>query len=473
MMFRRVQTASVFWLLAAMFLPTLIHAQDALSDAEKKSTVENIDRMLRERYVFPEIAAKSADYVVKQFNDGQYENIVEREDFARQLTDDLQSINKDKHMRVRVREPRTVEQEDNDPLRARAHRNQEAIADNFGFYKVERLDGNVGYIDFRYFSGTPAARETAAAAMAFVSNCDALIFDMRKNGGGSPAMVQFICSYLFEQKTHLNSLYWRRGDVTEEFWTFDEIPGKKMPDVPAYVLTSSYTFSGAEEFSYNLQTQKRATLVGEVTGGGANPGGTIPVNEHYAIFIPTGRAINPVTQTNWEGTGVEPEIPTTAEEAFEKAYELARKAAQSYREARLAKLDRSLDHLRSELLKATEQFATGSAKKAAETVHQSLQAAAVAGLINEPSINQMGYQYLGEKNFLMAQQIFLYNVSAYPESFNVYDSLAESYMEDGKVDKAIRFYRKSLEINPENGNAIEMLAKMGVSWPIGENSSGQ
>src|SRR5262249_22574655 len=122
---------------------------------------------------------------------------------------------------------------------------------------------------------------------------------------------------------HLNSLYWRKGDRTEEFWTRKALDGKRYTGKPVYVLTSARTFSGAEEFAYNLQSRKRATIVGETTGGGAHPGGVRPINDHFAMFVPTGRAINPVTGTNWEGTGVKPDVAVRADEALETAHALA------------------------------------------------------------------------------------------------------------------------------------------------------
>ena len=131
--------------------------------------------------------------------------------------------------------------------------------------------GNVGYLDLRYFAAPWVAQPTATAAMAVLANADALIFDLRHNQGGMPGMVQFLCPYLFVERTHLNSLYFREGDRTDEFWTHD-VPGRRMPDVPVFVLTSAATFSAAEEFCYDLRTRERATLVGEQTRGGANPG---------------------------------------------------------------------------------------------------------------------------------------------------------------------------------------------------------
>jgi C-terminal processing protease CtpA/Prc len=160
--------------------------------------------------------------------------------------------------------------------------------------------------------------------MTFLANTDALIFDLRQNGGGDPEMVALISSYLFGDKpVHLNSLYWRKGDRTEDFYTKPNLVNKKFGDKDVYVLTSNYTFSGAEEFSYNLKNLKRATIVGETTGGGANPGGMFRLSEHFGAFIPTGRAVSPITKTNWEGTGVEPDVKAPKEQALKIAYLMA------------------------------------------------------------------------------------------------------------------------------------------------------
>src|SRR5262249_7175677 len=163
-----------------------------------------------------------------------------------------------------------------------------------------------------------AAAGPAAAAMNFLANTDALIVDVRRNGGGSPHGVALLCSYFFDETpVHLNSLYWRKGDRTEEFWTRKDVAGKRYTGTPIYVLTSGRTFSAAGEFTDNLQTRKRAAVVGETTGGGAHPGGMRWINEHFIMFVPSGRAINPVTKTNWEGTGVEPDVAVDADRALE------------------------------------------------------------------------------------------------------------------------------------------------------------
>jgi C-terminal processing protease CtpA/Prc len=189
--------------------------------------------------------------------------------------------------------------------------------DNYGFYRAERLPGNIGYLDFRYFHDAGEGGPTAIAAMNFLGNCDALIFDMRRNGGGEPSMIQLISSYLFDEPRHLNSFYIRAKDTIQQFWTSAYVQGRRMSNIDVYVLTSSFTFSGAEEFSYNLKNMKRGTIIGETTGGGAHPvEGHVFLNLNVEIGVPYGRAINPITHTNWEGVGVKPDIEVPASEAL-------------------------------------------------------------------------------------------------------------------------------------------------------------
>lgn len=292
----------------------------------RTQTIDSLFKDLNESYVFPESAQKMESDVRNRLKNGEYDKIASGQEFAKKLTDDLQAISKDKHLRVRF---------SNRVLPTRAQRSKPTPAEleeekmmmrinNYGFVKVENMRGNIGYIDLRGFMHPEFGAETVAAAMNFVNNSDALIFDLRQNGGGDPQMVALICSYLFGDKSvHLNDLYWRPGNRTDEFWTKPAVAGKKFGDKPVYVLTSNRTFSGAEEFSYNLKNLKRATIVGETTGGGAHPGGMFRLGDHFSAFIPTGRAISPITKTNWEGTGVEPDVKVPQEQALKTAYLLA------------------------------------------------------------------------------------------------------------------------------------------------------
>ncbi|KTF16038.1 S41 family peptidase [Pseudoalteromonas sp. H105] len=195
---------------------------------------------------------------------------------------------------------------------------------NSGFSKVEILKGNIGYIDFVGFAHLDELSEKkAAAALAFVEDTDAVIFDLRKNGGGSAVMIQFISTHFFDNKTHLNSFYSRKTGELTEFWTFDDIDGKKRPNVPIYVLTSDFTFSAAEEFAYNFQNLNRAKVVGESTGGGANPIHFFDLGNGFRASIPISKAVNPISKTNWEGDGVQPDVVIDADKSFDKAYKMA------------------------------------------------------------------------------------------------------------------------------------------------------
>jgi len=194
--------------------------------------------------------------------------------------------------------------------------------DNFGIRRVERLDGNVGYLDVRRVAVPANAGPAIAAAMELVMGTYALILDLRRNGGGAPEGVAFWCSYLFpeEDPAHLNDIFHADTGETRQFWALPYVPGSRYLDRPVYVLTSSHTFSGGEEFCYNLQALGRAELIGETTGGGAHPTRGFPVGGAVHMGIPFARAVNPVTGTNWEGTGVTPDVAVPEAEAYDVAY---------------------------------------------------------------------------------------------------------------------------------------------------------
>jgi C-terminal processing protease CtpA/Prc len=217
---------------------------------------------------------------------------------------------------------------------------------------VERLPGNVGYIDLRSFSPASVATDKAAEAMNSVADTDALLIDLRQNGGGDPAMVALMISYLLEgEPVHLNDFVGRDGSVQQQFWTSKEVAGTRYAGKDVYVLTSGFTFSAAEEFAYNLANLKRATLVGETTGGGANPVTFFELDERFRISVPTGRARNPITMTNWEGTGVTPDIAVPAKLALHTAH-LAALTKLAEREVANGAGDRrrvAIDQVRQEL----------------------------------------------------------------------------------------------------------------------------
>ena len=293
--------------------------------AERRTVIDGVLDRLKRAYVFPDTAVAMERAVRARQRRGEYERLTSARALADSLTAHLQAVSQDRHLRVRYSfEPLPAAPDDDHPdpeQRARARAFGQQV--NFGFERVERLDGNVGYLEIRSFGfEADDVAEAAAAAFTFLGHTDALIIDLRRNGGGSPFMVAYVSSYLFgPDSVHLNSLYWRPGDRMDDFYTRRTVPGTRFgPDKPVYVLTSRRTFSGAEEFAYNLQALRRATVVGDTTGGGAHPGGMQRVTDHFGVWVPTGRAINPITKTNWERVGVRPDVAVSSDQALVRAH---------------------------------------------------------------------------------------------------------------------------------------------------------
>ncbi|MEO8700954.1 MAG: S41 family peptidase [Kofleriaceae bacterium] len=278
---------------------------------------------LTEYYVYPAVAKKMVAALREHQKQGDYDAIVDATAFAPLLTEHLRAVSHDRHLRVEFSAMKVPEgdPEPSDAEKARFHERLEKM--NCGFQKAERLDGNIGYIKFDMFAEVDFCGAKATAAFAAIGAVDALIFDLRENGGGQPDMVAFISSYLFDKRTHLNDLYDRKQNKTTQYWTKPGVPGTKFPKQPVFVLTSKRTFSGAEEFSYNLKNLKRATIVGETTGGGAHPTTGKRLDDHFVLGVPFARAINPITKTNWEGKGVEPDVQVPADQALDTAKKLA------------------------------------------------------------------------------------------------------------------------------------------------------
>ncbi|MGE0129889.1 MAG: serine hydrolase [Blastocatellales bacterium] len=299
---------------------------DTVDAGTRAEVIEGAIKALNDAYVFPETAKKMEQAIRERMRRKEYDSIASASSFAATLTAHLQEVSKDKHLRV-IFDDGSRPMFGGGPNPAERERARMMSAKrNFGFEKVERLSGNIGYLDLRGFENPEFATDTAAAAMNFLANTDALIIDLRQNGGGSPETVAFISSYLFEKRTHLNDIYERPTNTTREFWTREDVPGKRYGDKPVYVLTSKRTFSAAEEFTYNLKNLKRATIIGETTGGGAHPVNARRLGKNFLITVPFARAINPITKTNWEGVGVKPDVETSAERALKVAHLAALKS---------------------------------------------------------------------------------------------------------------------------------------------------
>ena len=344
----------------ALLLPAAVlmaQAPDAalaapLTAAQKKTVVENLARQLAKNYVFPDVAARTGTALKAKLASGGYDGAATVKAFMDVLSEDLRTFGNDRHFRVRF-DPEFKEDEDDDkPPTAKERDEMRTMAAKrgFGIAKAEILPGNVGLLDLRAFGPTEGVGPALSAAMTLLNGTDAFILDLRQNGGGSPETVAYLCSYFFDEgdSRHLNDIYNRPKDATRQFWTIS-VPGPRYGGAkPVWVLTSGRTFSGGEECAYDFQTQKRATLVGETTGGGANPGGAVGLGEGFLAFVPTGKAINPITKTNWEHVGVKPDVAAPAADALRLAHvaalkRLAGQESDAQAKARLTTLAARID----------------------------------------------------------------------------------------------------------------------------------
>ncbi|MFF8380661.1 S41 family peptidase [Streptomyces sp. NPDC015661] len=283
--------------------------------------VDETARLLTEQYVFPETAEQLAGLLQRRLAEGAYD-VDDAEELARLVTTDLQSVNGDRHLRLKHHADQVPTKQGAATLDAMRRDFDASLG---GAPRVQLLDGGVAVVELApMLFPLEWAAEPLSAALTLASRAQALIVDLRANRGGDPDTVAFVCSYLLDEPTHLNTMQWRGGKRTEQSWSLPHVPGARFGGgKPLYVLSSDSTFSAAEELAYDLQQLGRATVVGEPTRGGAHPCNGWTVHPHLEATIPVGRAVNPVSGTNWEGTGVQPDIPCAAADSLDRAHSLA------------------------------------------------------------------------------------------------------------------------------------------------------
>lgn len=397
--------------------------EDVLTREIRAESISQLARKLDD-YVFPEMGKRITDSLAAKFARSDYDAITDFAEFGRAVTRDMFNVSSDRHLLIRysptdvadIRRRATLsgaERED-DTIRRRTT----AARDNFGFARVEVLPGNIGFLKLNRFEQANFAAETAFATMAFLSHAETLVIDLRHNNGGWTSLVQILCSYFFayediSTETKLWETHTPYLDDVHQGWVLPHVPGRRFAETPVYILTSGRTYSAAETFIDALQSRGRATVVGETTRGGAHPTrGPEVLNDYYILKMPVGRKINPVTGGNWEGVGITPDV------AVESGSALA-------------------------------------------TTLQLVTADVIARNPDEGFLNGLGYDFLARDLLETAIFVFSENVRLHPESANVYDSLGEAYMIADRREPAVTNFRRSLDLDPGNDNAVEMLRKLG------------
>lgn len=409
----------MFLILSSVMIQN-VDAQDkdsksVLTSKEKNTIVSSIQTHLNTTYINLEISIKMISELNKNLQSNKYKDIIDHSKFSIALTEDLQSISKDLHLKVRF-EPKRIAQKKrviSDKMQLKMEKGMAMkMADiNHGFTETKILNGNIGYLNLRLFADIEYAEETATAAMNFLSNTNAIIIDLRTNGGGVPSMVQLLSSYFFDETpVLLSDFYERKTDTKTQMYSFADVNGKRSTNKPVYILTSKNTFSAAEAFTYTLKHLDKATVVGEVTKGGANRTKRINLNDEFTISIPYIKSIHPITKTNWEGKGVQPNIKTTEKDAFVNAY---------------------IDAIN-------------------ETVKRN----------KNGVLNKIGYTFLQEKLVDNAIIVFQESVKLFPNDANSWDSLGEAYFIKRDKENAIKSYTKALVLDPNSKSAKAMIQKL-------------
>lgn len=331
-----------------------------LTQESRSDALEAIANAL-DRYAFPDAAAKVQADIRQRLEQGGYGDIVSGHQFAETLTTQLQALTGDRSLQVHfspVPLPNLSAETPPTPEEL-AYQQQQSQQRNFDINRVERLAGNIGFLQLYGFEPPEFAGKTLAAAMTCLAHTDGLIIDLRYNRGGSPAMVALLCSYLLPAypAVHLSDVSWPADQRTQQSWTVPHVGGPRYLDRSVYLLIGPETATAAEEFAYTLKQLKRAVLIGETTAGKANPGIGQRLHDHFWMFLPTGQVLNPVTGENWEGSGVLPDLKVPEELALKTSHymglnDLSRNAQTPSQElqAALETVKKQLDQMQQDLV---------------------------------------------------------------------------------------------------------------------------
>jgi tetratricopeptide (TPR) repeat protein len=451
----------LFALLSALLLPApdaLAQHHDGVAERQYRATIlRAVDSLFERMYVLPDAATAHAAAFRKLVATGRYDTCADARAFARLVTADLLGLTGDGHIQLRVIAAGGAGEPPRGGLFHPVRYSRLRLKENSGFTRLEWLEGNIGLLECRRFYHLSEAKEMAIAAMKFLSMAQAIIIDIRENGGGSG---DFLSSFFLEHPTQLNSQYSRTEGTLAQSWTDPDPGAERLTTVPLFLLTSRKTFSAAESFAYDLQARRRATLIGEPTGGGAHSYDLVTIDDQFEFAIPTMRAINPVTGGNWEGTGVIPEIRVPAAQAMDTALVLARRAAAEYGRQQSQRQQVLIDAMERHLEQAEDSYRANRLAEGAAAIDSLVVVGKQARLITEFFFSVLAYNYVAKEDEQLQYALLRKNIELNPGSPTVYEYLASACIARGTIDGAIEAYTALLRVHPDNQNAASMVSQL-------------
>jgi len=439
---------------------TLVQAQQQkhlIDGAYKKSILKRVEDLVRDKYVIADKAGTYAEEFRKQCAAGVFDSLVDARGFGERVTAALQTLTHDKHNTFRAIESSDVGERAESNLHHPVRYYHIRMKEHTGFTRLEWMDGKIGYLELRRFNLLSEATEMLGVAMKFLAGANAIIIDLRENGGGSG---DYLSSYFLPYPTQLTGAYYREGDELQEAWTSRTIQGERMLDIPLFVLTSKRTFSAAESFAYDMKVRKRATLVGDTTKGGAHDVGYFKIDDQFEMYLSIGRCINPVTHSNWEGIGVIPDVFVPASSALDTAIVLAGKAAEEFGKTKDDELKRGVERMEVHLAHAEQLYRENDVVSAQASLDSVFRIGGDLGLITEFFVNVLAYNYCTERSENMLFAVLRKSIELYPQSSTAFETLASTYYDFGKRDLARETYRKVLELDPDNTNAQRRMKQL-------------
>jgi hypothetical protein len=440
--------------------PARAFAQNAagLSDESYRAGVlRRVAEIVETKYVLENKAKGFADAFRSRAAAGAFDALADPAAFAARVTAELVAITGDKHLNFRVVVSSDAGEEASGTLHHPVRYYRLRLKENTGFQRLDWLEPGVGYLDLRRFYSFDQAKPMALAAMTFLAEARAIIIDVRENGGGSD---DYLSSYFLPFPTQLSGSYARATGRLVERWTRGDIGLAPRLDVPVFILIGPNTFSAAELFAYDMQSRKRATLIGEPTKGGAHSVDVFPVADRFEFIVSTERCVSPVTGGNWEGTGVMPDIRVPAFQALETARTEARRAAEAYGRRKNEALGKALDGMQALADDAARLFRRGRDAEAAAALDALASRVRAAGLATEFFWIVFAYDFQAPEDEKMHLAVLEKTAGMFPDSPYACEVLAALYESRGRKDLALKFYRRVLERDPGNPNATRKVREL-------------